>query len=1254
MLASVKKRLAESAKVMIDILAQFRVDPRAIPWESDAQRLEMRAQLFETIFTKPQRRQLLQMSTSASGPDAVSLPGESSVPAKLSARIVESALLQKYSRNGHFDLIEAVPAAYVYHDFVADCIKKSFERYWQKCEADQWPERQLIFQFRLKKQVFYEWRRFTKHAETLRQFVMRKFVAWKYMTKKLHEHHEFVRMTFWPFYVWKRHLQQRIIARGKSSFLKSVVLTYIQLRHFRALKTRYLRRQWNKRHTARLLSKKANRLVQVTWDEWKRRTQSRIDIHRLWKCHGHTLQRLHKLYMVRVTFYIWSYFVILRKDMQRRRNRCLLEQFSLTKKHQAQAAYAPGNRHGNTTTDASPYLDDGESESQALVGANSTGAAGGSSLTRIMQTELGQKIKRKSRLYDLCLALYLKYREKDRREMIGNVITFRRVARKFLLLLKKVVEHEKKNRFASDLGGFRVLRQRFQQWMVGTFFKEQLGLTSDDPDNGTVGNEEEDLSGDDMDSDGHVVLHWRRDREWRQLAIEQNPSRAQGLRGDLCVILENDAHRAELILDREVALKRKYQIEEAFLRKEAGATLKVKSTQMHQSQLIMRTRGHRMHDVLDRVYDDLLRQHMRQQLKSSFRSLRVIVMMKYTDTLCHRAQLRNWLRLCHRFIFWERHMEAFSRARTKYHAFQTLLKHAVWKWKFQTPGLSWKLQQRRDLVFKYEQFLEHHRLLDGSPASSQLALTKFSPANSFHGLFLRWVQLTQFQHAARRMAELVQKKKEIALVQSVFHALRLHVKSKYTFDDRQRNKPFLLRQVEADLDTYHCKVIALKARLPTTKLSKKLALKRALLQNAATGSPTLKQLFQEHEEDVRRRLSLESRLMFSAYNERKIHNYAERSSPLFGAAVGRPFAYEKAPPYGSISEVAVTCGKKVDGLSLVVKTNASVSHEGALHGNPFGKRDVFVLSKGEVLVSIEGFASQTVFGLRFGTSSGRLSKWYGHCDKGTRFEIRSDFAGAREEIVGLFGYADGASLHALGAVFRHTTFKNIFEGLWLQSESSQQPPPRGDEVALCDRQFPYFLQVRRCDVLNAMKRAHRFALRAHRAPQLPPALARVRVMMGITRWLFDALTHGLVHSSAREEEGKRILQDGMNKRAAGEKSLQEALLAMELVDSFRDDDKQLSVATLGAKKVAELRETLEQAQQRAAAARRLVDEGQAEILAGRRILPHLPMTRRMMAAIRRMYRVVQTKDYIDQMDPDVRAILLEGDGIVETNSEEIT
>ncbi|GMF10875.1 unnamed protein product [Phytophthora lilii] len=1107
----VRQRLANSAKQMIEILQQFKCEPGLIPWENELQRMQLRSQFLEVIFRKPHRRRILQLDhklphsdpTETSGTHAVN-----TIPEKLSVRLILSTLLQKYSRNGHFESIEVPVAAYLYHDIAADIMKQSVRQHWERFKIDQWPERQMIFCFRMKKQIFHDWRAFADRARMLRRYVLRKFVAWKMNSSDRNTHQ---RVSLHP----ADHIKS-----NEPSIRRSLPMsTFESPQNGRASRLDSRNTRGDIRGSALLSTDEADHGVEIL-----RRNHQGGDIH-----------------------------------------------------------------NGSSDTNAT------------------------ASLTRIMETELGKKIKRKSRLYDLCLGLYLKYRERDRSNMVGNVVAYRRFGRILLKYLKTKVRHNKKNRFATDLGAFRVMNTRFWQWMIGTVYKLPPATQNDD----IVSTKNEDESEDTGDK---VVLHWREDREWRLQGIANNPLRAQKLREDLLSVMENDSVRKETIRGRELLLNKKQLSEDAFLRKETGVTLKIKAAQMQQVQQIMRRRAHRLHDAMDNVYDALLQQQAKQQLKSSFRSLRIVVMMND----CYKLKI-------------------------KYHAFQTLLKHAVWKWKFQSPCLSHKLQRSRQLMLKYEDYMEEQNMFDESSESVQLAATKFSPANAFRGMFLRWVQFAQSSKARQMMILLTRRKQQIWLMQTVFHALKYRVKAKYTYEQRCAFLPYLWRQSMVDLDTYQCKIIALEQRLPTTSLRAKLIHSRLLMQQTAISSPTLKKLFQDHEKEVRLRLQLEKRLMLVAYSDRAIHNYAERASSLFGTTAGRPFSHDKVPPFGSISEVAVICSKKVDGISIVVKANGHVSFEGTLHGNPFGTREVFSLAKGEKLVTVEGFALQSIYGLRFGTSTGRYSKWFGHCEKGSKFEIHSDFFTKREEIVGFFGHADSASINSLGVVMGHTTIKNPFEGLWVQKDHHsqhnvlQQSPHRslGDDLPLSDRQFAYFLQVRACEVLLVMERAHAFAVRAYRMEDtLLPALGNMRIIMALARWMLNALSHGLVQRTEREEEGKQIMQIGQEKYAAGEKLLFEGVSTMQIVDSFRDSAGQLDAATLGVKKIVELREMMAQAQQQMAQGERLRYEGQHEIMLSQRILPHLPTSRRMITAIRKMYKVVQTKDEIDQMTPELRSVLL--------------
>lgn len=243
------------------------------------------------------------------------------------------------------------------------------------------------------------------------------------------------------------------------------------------------------------------------------------------------MQHLHKLYMVRVTFYILRYHAMLKRDMEQRKHKALLTLYSpnlrvnsksptrggqlgnsnaslvaSSNNSNSRSSYtigSPWEASGASTADSSRLrgfasasqmvhrdgagenraalnrvnvghrLDDGDADrgGDSLYGDTTRVADNNPSnvhpLTRIKETEMGQRMKRKSRLYDLCLALYLRYRERDQVEMIGNVITFRRVGRTFIKMLRAAVARGRKNRFASDLGAFRVLHARFRQWRVG-------------------------------------------------------------------------------------------------------------------------------------------------------------------------------------------------------------------------------------------------------------------------------------------------------------------------------------------------------------------------------------------------------------------------------------------------------------------------------------------------------------------------------------------------------------------------------------------------------------------------------------------------------------------------------------------------------------------------------------------------------------------------------------------------------------------
>ncbi|RHY43389.1 hypothetical protein DYB38_010089, partial [Aphanomyces astaci] len=349
---------------------------------------------------------------------------------------------------------------------------------------------------------------------------------------------------------------------------------------------------------------------------------------------------------------------------------------------------------------------------------------------------------------------------------------------------------------------------------------------------------------------------------------------------------------------------------------------------------------------------------------------------------------------------------------------------------------------------------------------------------------------SQLHHCASQMlvskfeAYLVEQ--EFMLIPTVLGKKLVQLKAKYivlpSFSAEKRPT--------ADMERVRSSLWSFRKHLVSKRIRKVLGACDRKLKLSVCSNPTLKHLFAMHSKDIMKRLNLENRLMFVAYNERQLN---------------------------------VICGKSVDGIAVLVKSyNHTV--EGKIHGNPFGNSSVFPLGPGELimidvydsrLVAIEGYATQsTILGLRFGTSQGRWSKWYGRADAGLPFLLQG---GDHEEIVGLHGYAAKDSVHGLGVCFRRTTEHNVFEGLWIDhithkfdsthapDDAAAAPPPAATEDRI---NFSYFLQMRSCDVYAAMDRSHKLALRMWRSESIPDEVKRLRIVMAVCRWFFNAQVHG--------------------------------------------------------------------------------------------------------------------------------------------------
>ncbi|KDO25742.1 hypothetical protein SPRG_09041 [Saprolegnia parasitica CBS 223.65] len=571
-------------------------------------------------------------------------------------------------------------------------------------------------------------------------------------------------------------------------------------------------------------------------------------------------------------------------------------------------------------------------------------------------------------------------------------------------------------------------------------------------------------------------------------------------------------------------------------------------------------------------------------------------------------------------------MPRYHRLKHLHYMWQRWAKFIQGRQLFESPGLAATMRRRRVLVSKFEQhLLQEDFMMLPTVLDQKLAF------NSFRAVFMRWVEWTQLHIGFTSLLSNFRKRMDARRLGHVFLSWKHHLRQTYVV----LRASWREARYAADVERLRSSLWALRKHLVSWRVRKVLRACDHILKVSVCSNPTLKNLFAAHTKEVLRRLALENRLMFVAYNERKLHHYEERTTLMYGGTKGIKFEYDSAISFGHIRQVIVVCGKSIDGLSTVVKS-FSETVEGRLYGNPFGTRSVFQLAPHELLVKVEGFASQsTLLGLRLGTSYDRCSKWYGRADIGVYFCLE---AAPDEEVIGFHGYAAKDSVHGIGAVFRRTTERNIFEGLWAHAKVSADDA----SISQCDRQFSHFLQMRSCDIYAAMERAHRLALRMWRSESTDQAVNRLRIVMGICHWFFNALTHGLVKLSENEDEGHRILQEGINIRATGERLVAEGEKILESVSRYREGRKQqLNVAVLGFKKIQELRQNIELGEATIKRGKLQIADGNSVILAGRQLLPKIPLTDRMVKNVRELYRIVLTKDSMDSMSDGIRKLLLQ-------------
>lgn len=341
--------------------------------------------------------------------------------------------------------------------------------------------------------------------------------------------------------------------------------------------------------------------------------------------------------------------------------------------------------------------------------------------------------------------------------------------------------------------------------------------------------------------------------------------------------------------------------------------------------------------------------------------------------------------------------------------------------------------------------------------------------------------------------------------------------------------------------------------------------------------------------------------------------------------MGNHFSDPSPGHYCRIREIHIVSGRKVDGLKAVTTVpNSSKLMAAGQHGTSFGKLDIFILNTEEFLAGIETYADKEgLYAIKFATNTGRKSKWYGLHGKGKHNKIYANLK-KWEEIVGFHGFDDKETLYALGGNIRETTENNIFAGLWKKGELNALG------VDTSDREFAYFLQLRSCEVRESLERAHRLAIRMWQS-SIVEEFNTLRIVLGLTKWIFRSLAHGLVQVSEEIRHIELQREKGIQMRQQGAELQQESMQLFESIKDYPEERHSFDIAMYGLSKMKKVQQIRDQANSMHAEGVSMEDAGREMARQSRLQLPVLPSHPAMMKQVHELYAIAQTKHYVESL-----------------------
>jgi hypothetical protein len=1103
-------------------------------------------------------------------------------PKKVNLKDARAKIIATHCSQQGLDGLTVYQAVQIVHNCSAEVIQCYARGYYIRARMFKVQAMYERIQGRLIRAVFLEWLRIAEWRIALRVHCLPKIKRWHNYKVGQDKRRLYFRVCFWPFFVWHREAHKSMIGRAKAKFLVRVVRAHNLLRHFRALRhivdEKKARKLKIDGHRQNRIDKAAKRAC-ATWHAWAKGRGEKL---RLWRTKGVQMRKFHINKFIMRYFAVWRYYASSRRLCVKRSFRYF---------HQKLA---------RKRVPSFPRITD-------LPWAKN------------LPTELGA----------MCEPTWLKLSQKDRYMLRVNAMRYKRLAPQILAGWVAARDYKKKKRYAIWRGANLVQRKAFTAFVLAVQESKEENRDITDPARQAEEEAKEKIRVQerqrvqrvkDKEACERYKEQWSIDQTWRVMSMARQKEAMKKLAEQQA----HHRHQASKRAQRETLMKERQAVRSegihTFLAEQKKKTERGCDIALRCSKRLLRNRGRVLHDAMVKAVDQAEQMHMRQVLKGVLRALRLPMMTKRSLTLLRRAKLRNWCRICGRYQYIWRAMPLYRKLRTQWMIWNKWLQFLDQRIAFETPGLVEDVRRRRVLVRGFSEMVQERNVTTCS-TEDELRGAQIT----LKAIYLRWVEITQRAMCYKKMVAASCARAQSRLLQTVFYSWRSNLKRGDTLRARKAEPSFLEKRATADLDKLRVRLLKHIHGLQTHQIRRIWHFRQNITIKRAIAEPTMKRMLAHQKVRAAERLALERQLLLYAFDQRGQSEFDDLIDGPMGGSGGEIFSDDGMPQHTRIDQIVIHCSDGIDGISLITKSGANTTRT-PFRGSNSGERHQFELREGEALVRIEGVAGRSVNRLRFHTTLGRASRWFGKNEMGERFML-GGAAEAGDTIVGLCGRSSPGALDAIGVVIRHTTEVNIFSDCWLPGEIELgNDGAITDQGSLAEEQFAHILRMRACDVEVALERSQRLAKQLWRtANNTPAGVGTLNNIRLISSWLFEALTRGLVCLEETPGGGAKMKAEGEILEHHGVLAKEKGDLILLGIDGYdTGGNHNLNVAQLGTTMLQTTMELIEEGEE-------LQDKGTADVKKakamqekGKELMPEIPTSPHVIKYFMALYKLAQT------------------------------